>query len=154
MSRSSLGYRILSSILIILDVGVAGYGIYRLGYAQGYQSARFALNGAGRATIRPLPFFGGLPYNGFGPRLRGPLLFSFLVPLFWIGIVLLIIFAIRTLRHPISVQPSRRAVNVGETIGENIGQVDPKDMGPYDPYHLRDKPAQPGNDPGPTPPQA
>jgi hypothetical protein len=163
MFRNNAFWRILLALLLVVALVIVGYGVYRLGYAQGYQSARVAINGGGRTGIRPLPFFGGLPYYGFGSGIRFPFYFSFFVPFFWIGVFLLIFFIIRALIRPWS--GLRSASSVGPS-GTGINPSGPgamgsnsADAGPYDPYHMRDnqgsnvdQPVTSGG-PGPTPSQ-
>lgn len=158
MVRRSIFYRILLAILLITFLAVAGYGVYRLGYIQGSQSASFALNNGGRAAIRPLPLFRGFSYPLLGPVQPMPLFFPFLIPLFWIGLILLIIFTIRTLVHPWSAQPARRTAEGAASRVSSANQGGPEVMEPYDPYHLRDKSARQGSElkvgdaPGSKPP--
>ncbi len=156
MFRNGILWRIILAIILVALLAIVGYGVYRLGYAQGYQAARVAFTGGGRSGIRPLPFFGGLPNYGFRPGVRFPFFFSFFVPFFWIGIILLVFFAIRALIRPWSGQHS--ASPIGPS-GTGSSPSDPANAGPYDPYHLRDQQGptidQPGSGAGagPTPSQ-
>jgi hypothetical protein len=161
MFRMSTFWRILLFLFLVVLLVAIGYGVYRLGYAQGYQDARVAINGGGRSAIRPLPFYGGVPFYDFGPRIRFPFFFSLFVPFFWIGIILLIFFIVRALIKPWGAQ--HKTISSGSTgtgympSDPNAPGVNPGDAGPYDPYHVRDKqvPAgdQPGTSGGPGPTQ-
>ncbi len=144
MFRNSVFWRILLAILLVAVLAVAGYGVYRLGYAQGYQAASLGIT-AGRPGLRTLPFYGGLPFYGFRPGIRFPFYFSFFVPFFWIGIFLLVFFIIRSLIQPWS---SRRSSSTTGPSGPPASGSNPSDAGPYDPYHMRDKSGSSGEQPG------
>jgi hypothetical protein len=143
MFRSGTVWKILLSLILLVVLVIAGYGVYRLGYSQGYTAARIAILGGGRATIRPLPFYGGLPFGGFRTGIRFPFFFSFFVPFFWIGIGLLLFFILRALIRPWRGQYSSgptgpTATNTGSSSSTPAG-INPNEAGPYDPYHLRDR---------------
>jgi hypothetical protein len=145
MFRSSVIWRLLLAVVLVVVLLVAGYGVYRLGYAQGYQAARLGIGNGGRAGILPLPFYGGLPNYRFGPGIRFPFFFSFFIPFFWIGFFLLIFFAIRALFRPWGAQHT--ASSAGPS-GIGTPGPNPADAGPYDPYHLRDNQGPGGSQPG------
>jgi len=151
MFRSSQIWRILLALLLVVVLAAAGYGIYRLGYAQGYQAARLGIS-AGRPGLRTLPFYGGLPFYGFGPGIRFPFYFSFFVPFFWIGVFLLVFFIIRALIQPWSSHRSTNSTGPSNTgFGPSSPSTpgsNPSDAGPYDPYHIRDKSGPGGEQPG------
>ncbi len=151
MFRISVFWRILLALLLVIVLAVAGYGVYRLGYAQGFQAARLGISG-GRAGLRTLPFFGGLPFYGFGSGIRFPFYFSFFVPFFWIGVFLLIFFTIRALIQPWNRQRSTNSMGPSGTSfgpsGPGLTGSNPSDAGPYDPYQMRDKQAPSGDQPG------
>jgi hypothetical protein len=123
------------------------FGVYRLGYAQGAQDARLGING-GRSIIHPLPFFGGIPYYGFGPRIRIPFLFTLFVPFFWIGVFLLVFFIIRALIQPWGSKRPAAMGPTGNSMAPGAPGPMPGEAGPYDPYHLRDKQSPAGDQPG------
>jgi hypothetical protein len=151
MFRNIVLGRLLLALLLIIVLAAAGYGVYRLGYAQGVQDARLGITG-GRPGLRTLPFYGGLPFSGFRPGIRFPFYFSFFVPFFWIGVFLLIFFVIRALIQPWSGQRSIAPIGPSTTsFGPSepgAAEPNPNDAGPYDPYHMRDQQGPGGEQPG------
>ena len=94
MHRFGFLFRLLLAVLIIGGLVAGGVAIYRLGWAQGYQTSVLLSNKTGAATQPALP---AMPYYGYPmmPYAYGPGFgFHFFFPLVGIGFFLFFLFII------------------------------------------------------------
>ena len=98
MFRSGFLFRFLLALLVIGGLAASGVAIYRIGWAQGYQTATILANktaAPGTPAVPAVPYY-GYPYGypmmpyAYGPRFG----FPFIFPLVGIGFFLLFIFFI------------------------------------------------------------
>jgi hypothetical protein len=100
MFRFGFLFRLLLALLIIGGLVGGGVAIYRLGWAQGYQTAAVLANKTGTQAapaVPAVPYY-GYPYGypigpfgyGYGPRFG----FPFIFPLVGLGFFLLFLFFI------------------------------------------------------------
>ena len=100
MFRMGILGRVVLAVLIVGLLTAGGYGVYRMGWAQGYQTAAISAAAAGQGSDNPqgqvAPYaYGPWGYGGYGPRMWGPGFGFFpFFPLFGIGFFLLFLFLI------------------------------------------------------------
>ncbi len=92
MFRTGFLWRFLLALILLGLLTAGGMALYRLGFAQGYQTAALAANSAGNPAVTPnLP--GLYPYPYFWPAYGFHGFFPF-GPLLGIGFFLLVFFLI------------------------------------------------------------
>jgi hypothetical protein len=92
MFRFGFLIRFLLALLIIGGLVAGGVALYRVGWAQGYQTGVLLSNKTAAPGVPAVPYYGYpmMPYYGYGPGFG----FPFIFPLVGIGFFLLFLFFI------------------------------------------------------------
>ncbi len=97
MFRLSVWVRVVVALLLAMMIVAGGYGLYRLGFTQGYQAGAIAIQPGNQGNPAPqIPYY-GYPWRGYYPFIGFPFFFPFFGPFLGIGFFFLFFFLIRAL---------------------------------------------------------